>query len=54
MVSIVDNEIDITVLFENAICADITGISVVSFNDPGIDLEHFSKINTHMLWSFPI
>ena len=43
IVSIVDNEIDITVLFENAICADITGISVVSFNDPGIALEHFSK-----------
>jgi DNA-binding NtrC family response regulator len=42
-VSIVDDEIDITVLFENAICADITGISVVSFNDPSIALEHFSK-----------
>ena len=42
-VSIIDDEIDITVLFENAICADITGISVVSFNDPTIALEHFSK-----------
>ena len=42
-VSIIDDEIDITVLFENAICADITGISVVSFNDPSIALEHFSK-----------
>ncbi len=46
IVSIVDDEIDITVLFENAICADITGISVVSFNDPGTALEHFSK-NKH-------
>ena len=46
IVSIVDDEIDIIVLFENAICADITGISVVSFNDPGIALEHFSK-NKH-------
>ena len=46
IVSIVDDEIDITVLFENAICADITGLSVVSFNDPGIALEHFSK-NKH-------
>ena len=46
IVSIVDDEIDITVLFENAICADITGISVISFNDPGIALEHFSK-NKH-------
>ena len=46
IVSIVDDEIDITVLFENAICADITGISVVSFNGPGIALEHFSK-NKH-------
>jgi DNA-binding NtrC family response regulator len=42
-VSIIDDEIDITVLFENAICADITCISVVSFNDPTIALEHFSK-----------
>jgi DNA-binding NtrC family response regulator len=42
-VSIIDDEIDITVLFENAICADITGISVVSFNDPAIALEHLSK-----------
>jgi len=46
IVSIVDDEIDITVLFENAICADITGFSVVCFNDPGIALEHFSK-NKH-------
>ncbi|MDW0223602.1 MAG: hypothetical protein QOC40_10845 [Nitrososphaeraceae archaeon] len=30
-VSIIDDEIDITVLFEDAICSDITGISVVSF-----------------------
>ncbi|MDP9306312.1 MAG: response regulator [Thermoproteota archaeon] len=42
-VSIVDDEIDITVLFEDAICADITDISVVSFNDPTIAFEHFSK-----------
>ena len=42
-VSIIDNEIDITVLFEHEIRTDITGISVVSFNDPTIALEHFSK-----------
>lgn len=42
-ISIIDDEIDITVLFENAICADIMDISVVSFNDPGVALEHFSK-----------
>ena len=42
-VSIIDDEIDITVLFEDAICSDITGISVVSFNDPTIALEHCSK-----------
>ena len=43
IVSIVDDEIDITVLFENAICADITGISVVSFNDPVTALKHYTK-----------
>jgi hypothetical protein len=43
IVSIIDDEIDITVLFEDSICADITDISVISFNDPAIALEHISK-----------
>jgi DNA-binding NtrC family response regulator len=43
IVSIIDDEIDITVLFEDVICADITCISGISFNDPAIALEHISK-----------
>ena len=33
IVSIVDDEIDITELFQDALCAKIYCISVVSFND---------------------
>jgi DNA-binding NtrC family response regulator len=43
IVSIVDDEIDITDLFQDALCG-IFGISVVSFNDPIVALEHF-KVN---------
>jgi DNA-binding NtrC family response regulator len=39
----VDDEKDIASLFEDAICAGIIGNSVVSFYDPAIALEHFSK-----------
>ena len=42
IVSIVDDEIDITELFHDALCSKIDGISVVSFNDPVIALEHFT------------
>lgn len=41
IVSIVDDEIDITDLFHDALSNKIAGISVVSFNDPLIALEHF-------------
>lgn len=41
IVSIVDDEIDITELFQDALCAKIYGISVVSFNDPNVALEHY-------------
>jgi DNA-binding NtrC family response regulator len=41
IVSIVDDELDITELFYDALCR-IAGISVVSFNDPVIALEHFT------------
>ena len=34
IVSIVDDEIDITDLFQDAIGSNIDGISVVSFSDP--------------------
>ena len=41
IVSIVDDEIDITDLFHDALSNKIAGISVFSFNDPLIALEHF-------------
>lgn len=42
IVSIVDDEIDITKLFQYAISASIHGVSVITFNDPIIALEHFT------------
>lgn len=42
IVSIVDDELDITELFHDAVCDSIDGVSVVSFNDPVIALEHFT------------
>lgn len=42
IVSIVDDEIDSTDVFHNAICGNIDGITVVTFNDPLIALEHFT------------
>jgi DNA-binding NtrC family response regulator len=42
IVSIVDDEIDVTELFHNALCNNIDGITVVTFNDPVIALEHFT------------
>jgi DNA-binding NtrC family response regulator len=42
-VSIVDDEIDITELFQDALCSNIDGISVVSFNDPTLALEHYNQ-----------
>ena len=43
IVSIVDDEIDITDLFEDALSAYVDGISIVSFNDPTLALEHYSQ-----------
>ena len=42
IVSIVDDELDITELLRDAICGSIDGISVFTFNDPIIALEHFA------------
>ena len=41
IVSIVDDEIDITELFQDALSGNINGISVVSFNDPALAFEHY-------------
>ena len=37
-----DDELDITELFHDALCDNIDGISVVSFNDPIIAMERFT------------
>lgn len=37
-----DDELDMTELFHDALCGTIDGISVVSFNDPVIAIEHFT------------
>jgi DNA-binding NtrC family response regulator len=42
LVSVIDDELDISDLFHDALCSKIYGISVVSFNDPVIALEHFT------------
>jgi DNA-binding NtrC family response regulator len=41
IVSIVDDELDITRLFQDAISGKVNGISVVSFTNPLTALEHF-------------
>jgi response regulator RpfG family c-di-GMP phosphodiesterase len=43
IVSIVDNEIDITVLFEDALRTKMKDFSIVSFNEPADALDHFKK-----------
>lgn len=37
-----DDEIDTTKLFNDALCGSIDGITVVTFNDPVIALQHFT------------
>ena len=43
IVSIIDDELDITELFRDAIRGNIDGMSVVTFNDPVLALEHFTE-----------
>ena len=42
IVSVVDDDLSTTELFHIALSENIDGISVVSFNDPVIALEHFT------------
>lgn len=42
IVSIVDDEIDVTQLFQDALCGNMDDVAIVSFNDSVIALEHFS------------
>ena len=46
IVSIVDDELDITRLFDDVLRDNIDHASVVTFNDPVIALEHYAK-NKH-------
>jgi hypothetical protein len=41
IVSILDDDLDITWPFHDAICGNIDGISVVTFHDPVLALEYF-------------
>jgi len=43
IVSVVDDDLEITKLFHIALYENVNGISVVSFNDPVIALEHFAS-----------
>ena len=42
IISVVDDDLNTTELFHIALSENIDGISVVSFNDPIIALEHFA------------
>ncbi len=42
IVSVIDDDLNTTELFHIALSENIDGISVVSFNDPVIALEHFA------------
>jgi DNA-binding NtrC family response regulator len=42
IIGIVDDQIDGSELFQDALSTNIEGVSVVSFNDPEIALEHYT------------
>ncbi|MDP9490402.1 MAG: response regulator [Thermoproteota archaeon] len=43
IVSIVDDEVDIAVIFQDTLSTRMEGTSLVSFNDPAIALDHYKK-----------
>ena len=43
LVSVVDDDIDISKLFRDALCENMEGVKVLSFNDPIKALEHFTE-----------
>ena len=43
IVSVIDDEIDISHLFRDALCETIEGVKVLTFNDPIIALEHYTE-----------
>jgi hypothetical protein len=54
IIGIVDDEIDITGLFEDAIKTSISGFSIVSFNDPLLLWSIMPKTRKTMYSLFPI
>lgn len=50
IISIIDDEIDTTELLNDAICGNIDGITVVTFNDSAIAWNTLKKIKKTMLW----
>ncbi len=42
IVSVVDDDIDISKLFHDALCENMDDVKVVSFNDPVAALEHYT------------
>jgi len=43
IVSIVEDELDITNLFHDALCKGVFGVSFIGFNDSFLALEHFKN-----------
>jgi len=43
IVSIVEDELDITNLFHDALCKAVFGVSFIAFNDSFLALEHFKN-----------
>lgn len=43
IVSVIDNDVDISRLFYEALRENIKGVNVFSFNDPILALEHFAE-----------
>jgi len=53
MISIVDDDPDIIMLFHEAL-KSISGITIFTFTDPILALEHFQVMSTPMCWYYPI
>lgn len=54
VVSVVEDELDITILFHDALEKTIYGISVVSFTDSVRAFKHFKKNKKIIGWLLPI
>ena len=43
IVSVIDDDIDITTLFHDVLCENVLDASVYAFNDPILALKHFRE-----------